>query len=177
MTVLKTIAIVVAVLLAGVLIFAATKPDTFEVQRSASIKAPPDKIFALIDDFRNWGDWSPWEKKDPTMKKTFGNTTQGPGAVYAWEGNRDVGEGSMEIVGSVPATKVAIKLDFTKPFEAHNTVNFTLEARGDTTNVVWAMQGPTPYFAKIIHVFIDMDKMIGKDFEAGLASLKALAEK
>ncbi len=174
---LKTIAIVIVVLIARVLIFAATKPDTFRIQRAASTKAPPEKIFVLINDFRNWGAWSPWEKKDPAMKRTLGAAASGTGAVYAWEGNKDVGQGRMEIAESVPPSKVAIKLEFVKPFEAHNIVEFTLEPNGDATNVTWAMQGRTPYIAKIIHVFINMDSMVGKDFEAGLASLKAIAEK
>jgi len=173
---LKIIGIVIVVLIAGVLILAATKPDTFRVQRAASIKAPPEKIFALINDFNRWGAWSPWEKKDPAMKRTFGATTTGKGAVYAWEGNKDVGQGRMEIAESVPPSKVALNLDFVKPFEAHNLVEFTLEPKGDATNVTWAMQGHTPYFAKIIHVFINMDKMVGKDFETGLANLKTAAE-
>jgi uncharacterized protein YndB with AHSA1/START domain len=173
----KKIAIVIAVLIAGILAFAATKPDTFRVQRAASIKAPPEKVFALINDFKRWDTWSPWEKKDPAMKRTWGAVTSGKGARYAWEGNKDVGQGSMEIVDSANPGKVALKLDFVKPFEAHNTVVFTLEPKGDATNVTWAMEGPAPYFAKIIHVFIDMDSMVGKDFEAGLANLKAVAEK
>ncbi len=174
---LKTIAIVAAVLLAAVLLFAATKPDTFRVQRAASIKAPPEKVFALINDFNRWGAWSPWERKDPAMKRSFGATTSGKGAVYAWEGNKDVGQGRMEIAESVPPSKVAINLDFVKPFEAHNLVEFTLEPKGDATNVTWAMRGDTPYFAKIIHVFINVDSMVGKDFESGLANLRAAAEK
>jgi carbon monoxide dehydrogenase subunit G len=174
---LKIIAIVVVALIAGVLIFAATKPDIFRVQRAASIKAPPEKIFALINDFHRWDAWSPWEKKDPAMKRTYGGATSGKGAVYAWEGNKDVGQGRMEIAESSPPSKLTLKLDFVKPFEAHNIVAFTLEPRGDATNVTWAMQGDTPYFAKIIHVFINMDDMVGKDFESGLAKLKAAAEK
>ncbi|MGH8622294.1 MAG: SRPBCC family protein [Burkholderiales bacterium] len=174
---IKKIAIAIVVLIAGVLIFAATKPDTFRVQRAAGIKAPPEKVFALINDFKRWDAWSPWEKKDPAMKRSWGAVTSGKGATYAWEGNSEVGQGNMEIVESVPSNKVALKLDFVKPFEAHNIVVFTLEPKGGTTNVSWAMEGPVPYFAKIIHVFINMDSMVGKDFEAGLASLKALAEK
>ena len=174
---LKKIALAVVILVAAVLIFAATKPDVFRVQRAASIKAPPDKIFALINDFKSWPAWSPWEKKDPAMKKTFGAATSGKGATYAWEGNNDVGQGRMEIADSVAPSKVTLKLDFMKPFEAHNIVEFTLEPKGDVTAVTWAMQGPTPYFAKIIHVFMDMDSMVGKDFETGLANLMAVAEK
>ena len=173
----KKIAIVVVVLVAALLAYAATKPDAFRVQRSVSITAPADKIFALLNDFRRWDAWSPWEKKDPAMKRSFGAATSGKGAVYAWEGNKDVGQGRMEIAESVPPSKLAIKLDFLKPFEAHNLVEFTLESKGEATRITWAMQGDTPYFAKIIHVFLDMDSMVGKDFETGLANLKAAAEK
>jgi carbon monoxide dehydrogenase subunit G len=174
---LKIATVIVAVLIAGVLILAATKPDTFRVQRAAIVEAPPEKVFAFINDFKRWGAWSPWEKKDPEMKRTFGAATSGKGAVYAWDGNKDVGQGRMEIAESVPPSKVAIKLDFLKPFEAHNMVEFTLEPEGDGTNVTWAMQGDSPYFAKIMQVFVSMDRMVGKDFEAGLTNLKAAAEK
>ena len=173
----KTIAIVVVVLIAALLVYAATKPDTFRVERSASIKAPPEKVFVLLNDFQRWGDWSPWEKKDPAMKRTFSVVTSGKGAQYAWQGNSDVGQGRMEIAESVSPSKVSVKLDFVKPFEAHNIVEFKLEPKGDVTNITWAMQGDTPYFAKIIHVFLNMDRMVGKDFEAGLANLKRLTEK
>src|SRR6267142_114624 len=173
----KKIAIVVAVLIAAVLVFAATKPDTFRVERSATIKAPPEKIFAVLNDFQRWETWSPWEKKDPAMKRTFSVVSGGKGAVYSWEGNKEVGQGRMEIADSVPPSRLAIKLDFLKPFEAHHMVEFTLAPQGDATSVTWAMQGPSPYFMKIMHVFLDMDSMVGKDFEAGLAKLKAVAEK
>jgi hypothetical protein len=174
---LKTIALVIVVAIAGVLIFAATKPDTFAVQRSTSIKAPPDRIFPLINDFKRWDAWSPWEKKDPAMKRSYGPTTSGKGAHYAWEGNNDVGQGSMDITESVPPSKVALKLDFVKPFEGHNVVEFTLVPRGESTDVTWSMSGPAPFMSKVMQVFVNMDRMIGKDFEAGLASLKAAAEK
>jgi len=174
---LKTIALVIVVAIAGVLIFAATKPDTFAVQRSTSIKAPPDRIFPLINDFKRWDAWSPWEKKDPAMKRSYGPTTSGKGAHYAWEGNNDVGQGSMDITESVPPSKVALKLDFVKPFEGHNVVEFTLIPKGESTDVTWSMSGPAPFMSKVMQVFVNMDRMIGKDFEAGLASLKAAAEK
>ena len=174
---IKIIAIVIVVLVAAVLILAATKPDMFRVQRAASIKAPPEIIFALINDFKRWDAWSPWEKKDAAMKRSYGAATSGKGATYAWEGNKEVGQGRMEIVESSPPSKVTLKLDFLKPFETHNSVEFTLEPQDGATNVAWAMQGDTPYFGKIIHVFINMDRMVGKDFAAGLANLKALAEK
>ena len=173
---LKTIAIVVVVLIAGVLVFAATKPDTFRVQRSASIKAPPEKISAVLSDFHGWQAWSPWEKMDPAMKRSYSGAEKGKGAAYAWEGNGKVGQGRMEIIDAAPS-RVALNLDFIKPFEAHNKVVFTLTPKGDATEVNWAMQGPVPYMAKIVHVFMDMDGMVGKDFEAGLANLKAVTEK
>jgi len=173
---LKIISIVVIVLVAGVLILAATKPDTFSVQRSASIKAPPAKIYAFIDDFKRWGTWSPYEKLDPAMKRTLSGAPKGNGAIYAWQGDGNVGAGRMEITDAIEASKVTIKLDFMKPFEAHNTAEFTLVPRGDATEVTWAMQGPLPYVAKVMHMFFNMDSMVGKDFEAGLVNLKTIAE-
>ena len=174
---LRKILIAVAVLIAAVLIYAATRPDTFRVERSAAIKAPPEKVFALLDDFRRWDSWSPWENKDPAMRRTFGGDSKsGTGATYAWEGNSDVGQGRMEIAESVPPSKLRIKLDFVKPFEAHNVVDFTLDPKGETTHVTWAIHGPSPYISKLIGIFCSMDSMIGKDFEAGLAGLKTVAE-
>ena len=148
---IKIIGLVVVLVVAAVLIFAATRPDAFRVERVASIKAPPEKVFPFINDFKRWDAWSPWEKKDPAMKRSFGATTGGKGATYAWEGNKDVGQGSMEITQSVPSSRIALKLDFVKPFEGHNVVEFTLEPKGDATQVTWTMAGETPYFAKIIH--------------------------
>jgi carbon monoxide dehydrogenase subunit G len=174
---LKKILIAVVVLIAAVLVYAATRPDTFRVERSAGIKAPPEKVFALVNDFKRWDAWSPWEKKDPAMRRAFGDATSGKGAAYSWEGNKDVGQGRMEITESVPSSKVSIKLEFVKPFEARNTVDFTLQPKGDTTQVTWAIYGPSPYISKLIGIFWNMDSMIGKDFEAGLADLKAVAEK
>src|SRR6185436_10207445 len=127
-------------------------------------------------DFNRWGAWSPYEKKDPAMKRTFSGAPAGQGAVYEWEGDQNVGKGRMEIVESVQPSKIAIKLDFFKPFEAHNIAEFTLEAQGGSTNVTWAMHGPSPYLAKVMHVFFDMERMVGKDFETGLANLKTISE-
>ena len=174
---LKTIALVVVVAIAGVLIFAATKSDSFAVQRSIAIKAPPEKIHAYINDFKQWPNWSPYENKDPAMQRTFGAVTAGPGATYAWDGNKEVGQGRMEISGSTAPTLVTIQLHFIKPFEAHNQVDFRLVPQGETTQVTWDMHGPAPYITKLMSTFFDMDKMIGTDFEKGLANLKALAEK
>ena len=177
---LKVLGFIVAILLlvvGVVLANAATKPDTFRVERTASIKAPPEKIFPLINNFDNWGAWSPYEKKDPTMKRTRSGAASGKGAVYAWDGDRNVGKGRMEIADASPPSKVTLRLDFEKPFEAHNIVNFTMEPKGDATSVTWAMHGPVPYMAKVVHVIFNMDRMVGQDFEAGLANLKALAER
>jgi uncharacterized protein YndB with AHSA1/START domain len=174
---LKTILIVVVVLVAAILIYAATKPDTFRVQRTASINAPPDKVFGLINDFHHWASWSPWEKKDLAMKKTHSGAPQGTGAVLEWDGNNDVGQGRMEIRESVPSSKILIKLDFLKPFEAQNQAEFTLVPTAGSTQVTWAMHGPQPFMMKVMDTVMNMDKMVGKDFEEGLANLKALAEK
>jgi len=170
-------AAIVVVAVAGILIYAATRPDTFRVQRSASIKAPSEKIFALINDLHAWGAWSPYEKKDPAMKRTFGGAPSGKGSVYEWDGDKNVGKGRMEIVEAAPPSKVVIKLDFIKPFEGHNTAEFTLEPKGDSTTVTWAMYGPSPLMMKVMGLFMNMDNMIGNDFAAGLANLKAVAEK
>ncbi|MEO8151832.1 MAG: SRPBCC family protein [Rhizobacter sp.] len=174
---LKTIAIGIVIVIAAVLIYATTRPDSFSVQRSTTIKAPPEKVFALINDFHAWSTWSPWEKLDPAMQRNFGSTTAGQGATYGWTGNSKVGEGRMEILESAPASKVSIKLDFLKPFEAHNTADFTLQQQGDSTQVTWVMYGPAPYVSKLMGVFISMDTMVGKDFETGLSNMKDAAEK
>ena len=173
---LKTIAIIVALLIAAVLIYAATKPDSFRIERSTTIKAPPEKISAYLTDFKQWAAWSPWEEKDPAMKRTFSGAANGKGAVYGWEGNKNVGTGRMEILDVQPQ-KVTIKLDFLAPFEAHNTTEYVLEPQGYSTKLTWAMFGPSNYMSKVMSVFMNMDKMVGPDFEAGLVKLKAAAEK
>ena len=172
---LKIIAVVIVLLIVAILAFAATKPDSFTVKRSISIKAPPQKIAAMIDDFHNWGSWSPWEKLDPALKRTYSGAANGKGAVYDWTGNSKVGTGRMEILDT-SAAKTTIKLDFLKPFEAHNIAEFTLEPSGDSTNVIWTMNGASPFMMKVMGVFMNMDKTIGKDFEAGLANLKRVTE-
>jgi len=174
---LKKIALIIVVMIVALLVFAATKPDTFSVQRTTTIKAPPEKIYPHLADFRSWAAWSPWEKRDPAMKKTHSGAAAGKGAVYEWEGNSEVGKGRMEITEASPPSKVAIKLDFLKPFESHNVTEFTLEPRGDSTSVTWAMRGPNHYIGKVMSIFVNMDRMIGQDFEAGLANLKAIAER
>jgi hypothetical protein len=175
--VFKIIAIVVVVLVVAVLGFAMTKPDTFSIQRTMSIKAPPDKIFPLVNDFHSWSSWSPWEKLDPAMKRTHSGAASGKGAVYEWDGNSKVGTGRMEITEVSAPSKVTIKLDFLKPMEGHNIAEFTLEPQGDSTNVTWAMHGPAPFLSKVFQVFVNMDTMLGKEFENGLGNLKSIAEK
>jgi uncharacterized protein YndB with AHSA1/START domain len=179
--IIAVIAVVLAVAIAVVLILAMTKPDTLSVRRVATIKAPPEKLFSLINDFHQWGTWSPWENKDPAMKRSYSGAASGRGAVYAWDGNKNVGSGRMEIIEASTPSKIVIKLDFLKPFEAHNTAEFTMLPHGDasnvTTNITWLMHGPAPFMSKVMQVFMNMDKMIGKDFETGLANLKKATEK
>jgi uncharacterized protein YndB with AHSA1/START domain len=170
------IAVVLAIAIAIVLILASTKPDTFSVQRAATMKAPPEKIFALINDFQQWGKWSPWEHKDPAMQRTFSGAQSGKGSVYAWDGNKNVGSGRMEILEASAPSKIVIKLDFFKPFEGHNTAEFTMLPQGDATNLTWLMHGPAPFMSRLMQVFMNMDRMIGKDFETGLANLKKATE-
>ena len=173
---LKKIAIGVVVLVLIVLGLAAMQPDSFRVQRTIAIKAPAEKILPLISDFHNWTSWSPWEKLDPAMKRTYSGAPKDQGAVYAWEGDDKVGAGRMEITGQAPA-KVDIKLDFLKPFESHCQTEFALETKGELTTVSWTMSGPSDFMTKLMGLAVSMDSMIGKDFEAGLANMKAVAEK
>ncbi|WP_291863503.1 SRPBCC family protein [Bradyrhizobium sp.] len=175
--IIAAMGVVLAIAIAIVLILAATKPNTFSVQRAALVNAPPEKIFPLINDFHKWANWSPYEHKDPAMKRTYSGAARGKGAIYAWEGDKNVGKGRMEILEASAPSKVVIKLDFFTPFEAHNTAEFTMLPQEDATRVAWRMHGPASFMARIMHVFINIDKMVGKDFEVGLASLKRLAEK
>ena len=175
--IIAIIAVVLAVAVAIVLILAMTKPNTFSVQRAATVKAPPEKIFPLINDFHQWVSWSPYENKDPAMKRSYSGAESGKGAVYGWEGNKNVGSGRMEILDTSAPTKIVIKLDFFTPFEGHNTAEFTMQPQGDVTNVTWVMHGPAVFISKVMQVFMNLDKMIGKDFEVGLVNLKRLAEK
>ena len=175
--VLVVIAVILAIAIAVVLVLAATKPDTLRVQRSASIEAPAEAIFPLINDFHQWRSWSPYENKDPAMKRTYDGAERGKGAVYVWDGDKNVGSGRMEILEAAAAHKIVIKLDFFTPFEGHNTAEFTMLPQGGGTHVTWLMHGPARFLTRLIQVFMNLDRMIGKDFEAGLANLKKLAEK
>jgi uncharacterized protein YndB with AHSA1/START domain len=175
-TVLLTIGIVVIAAIAAVLILASTKPDTFRVQRSATVAAPPEAIFPHLNDFHRWSAWSPYEHRDPAMKRTFSGPATGTGAVYEWDGNKNVGAGRMEVVEVSPNARLAMNLDMLKPFKAHNKAEFTLVPQGNATVVTWAMHGPAPFLTKVMQVFCSMDRMVGTDFEAGLAKLKAISE-
>ena len=174
---LAAIAVVLGLAIVVILILAAAKPNTFSVQRATVVRAPAEKIFPLINDFHQWGRWSPYEDKDPAMKRTYSGAASGKGAVYAWDGNKNVGSGRMEILDASMPAKIVIKLDFFTPFEGHNTAEFTMLPQGDATNLTWLMHGPAPFMAKIMHVFMNIDRMLGKDFEIGLANLKRLTEK
>jgi uncharacterized protein YndB with AHSA1/START domain len=175
--VIIVIAILLALVIGVILILAAAKPSSFSVRRTAAVNAPAEKIFAVISDFREWRGWSPWENRDPGMKRTYEGSERGKGAVYAWDGNKNVGAGRMEILEATTPSKILIKLDFIKPFEGHNTAEFTMSPQGNATNVNWVMQGPAPFMSKVMQMFVSFDKMIGKEFEAGLANLKKLVEK
>jgi uncharacterized protein YndB with AHSA1/START domain len=175
--VIAVIAVILAIAIAVVLILAATKPGRFSVRREITVQAPAEKIFPLINDFHQWVAWSPYEHRDPALKRTYSGAESGKGAVYGWEGNNNVGSGRMEILESTTPSKIVIKLDFFKPFEGHNTAEFTMLPQGDATHVSWLMHGPAPFMNKLMQVFMNLDKMIGKDFEAGLVNLKTVTEK
>jgi len=174
---IKKVASILTVIIVLIFLFALTKPDAYTVVRSTSIKASPETVYGLIDDFHKWSAWSPWEKMDPTMKKTYEGAATGKGAVYTWDGNSQVGKGRMEIANVSPPSKVDINLDFMAPMEGHNAVEFALVPQGDVTNVTWTMNGRNNYLSKLVQVFVSMDSMIGGDFESGLADLKTAAEK
>jgi hypothetical protein len=165
-----------AVVIAGVIAYAATRPNTFKVARSIGISAPPEVVFPLISNLRKFATWSPYETKDPDMKRTFSGAESGAGQRYDWEGNSNVGKGWLFVAGTFEPSQVDIDLNMLKPIHATNRVTFTLVPDGRTTNVTWAMQGHVPLLAKVLHLFVDMDRMCGDDFEVGLASLKTLAE-
>lgn len=174
---LRMILWIVLVLVVACLLYATTRPNLV-VQRSVLIQAPPEKIYPYLNDFHQWSSWSPWEKMDPAMQKTYTGPESGRGAGYAWQGNSKVGQGTMEITDSAPGNHVTIKLDLIKPFENHNIAEFTLEPQdNDATRVKWTMQTQSSYMAKLIGVFVNMDKVVGTDFERGLENLKAVSEK
>jgi Polyketide cyclase / dehydrase and lipid transport len=167
---------VVLVLIVAVLAFIATRPSNFIVERSAIISAPGDVVFGMINDFHQWGQWSPWDKRDLDMKKTYEGPSAGPGASYAWDGNKNVGMGRMTILDCKPGESVSIKLEFFKPFAGTNQTTFKLAPSGAGTRVNWSMAGKYNFMAKVFCLFMDMDKMVGKDFEQGLANLNTVAQ-
>jgi hypothetical protein len=174
---MSKVLVVLVLLLGAGAAYVATRPDAYHVERSTTVDAPAATVFAQIDDLSVWKEWSPWEKKDPAMKRTFSATTSGVGATYSWEGNKEVGKGKMSIVDSKPGEKVAEKLEFIEPFHSQADVTFTLQAESPTTTkVTWAMDGKHNFVSKAFSVVKPMDGMIGKDFEEGLSGLKKVAE-
>ena len=171
------IAGLVAIVVIGVLAYAATLPDTFRVQRTVSIKAPPERIFPFINNLKTMNEWNPFAKQDPTIRITYSGPAGGKGAANDWDSDGRAGQGRLEITDSAPPSQVTMRLDMIKPMEGHNTIVFALQPQADGTNVTWSMTGTCPYIAKVIQVFLSMDRMIGGEFEKGLADLKAMAEK
>ena len=173
---LKWIFGAVAALLVAFLIVVAMQPSDFRIERSATMRAPSIEPFAQVNEFQNWRAWSPWEKVDPALKRSYQGPRAGTGAVYAWQGNKDVGEGRMTITESRPGELVRIRLEFFKPFAANNTAEFSFKPSGDGTAVTWSMTGQNNFVSKAICLFVDMDKMVGGMFEQGLSQMKSLVE-
>ncbi len=174
---IKQLLLIVVAIIAIIALRAAFIPADFRVERSITVQAPPERIFPLLNDFQQFSQWSPWEKLDPAMAKQISTPSAGTGAVYEWRGNAKAGSGRMEILSSKPSDSVRVKLDFLKPIESHNITDYTLTPSGTGTTVTWAMHGPSTFPSKVMQVFVSMDKLVGGDFERGLASLKAVAEK
>lgn len=166
----------VIVLILALLAYAASRPDQFRIERRTRINATADRIYPLLIDFHEWRKWSPWERLDPNLVRRHSGAAVGQGAIYEWEGNKKVGQGRMEIRKVVPPSNVVITIDFIEPWSAHNTAEFTLTPASHATDVAWAMYGPNLFMTKLMGIFVSMDKLIGKDFEQGLANLKAAAE-
>ena len=174
-----TILLLIVIAVVAVLAYASSRPDRFRYERAIRIGAPIVQVAELIDDFHEWGKWSPWEHIDPTMQRTYSGADAGVGAVYEWTGTGKVGAGRMEITEMRSGAErgvITIKLDFFRPFKASNTAEFLMTPTESGTDLVWAMFGPSPFMSKVMGVFMDMDRMIGKDFEAGLQALKTHAE-
>ena len=173
---LKTVLIILAVIVVAFVVVVAVQPSDFRVARSATIDAPPDVVFSHVNDLHKWQAWSPWAKLDPQCKFTFDGPASGRDAVFGWSGNNEVGEGKMTIVESRPNALVRIRLDFVKPFAATNMANFTFAPAGAGTSVTWAMTGERNFLFKAVGLFMDCDKMVGPQFEKGLAQLKSVSE-
>ena len=170
------VAIALVLVVAALLAYAAAKPDAFSVQRSTGINAPAERIFPLIANLKSMNTWNPFVEPDPAIKIAYSGPDSGRGAAHTWSGNSKVGEGRIEITDAAPSSRVAMRLDMHKPMKAHNAVEFTLQPNGNTTTVTWAMSGESAYLAKVMSVVVSMDKMVGGEFEKGLADLKVLAE-
>jgi uncharacterized protein YndB with AHSA1/START domain len=170
---LLTVAVVLLVVLAALATFIATRPGEFRISRSRTLAAPPEVVHAYVNDFNKWPEWSPWEKLDPTMKKQISGPPTGPGSSYHWAGNNKVGEGRMTILDSRPPESVTLRLEFMRPWKAVNTTQFDFARSGPGTSVTWAMTGTHNFMAKAFGMFMNMDKLVGTDFEKGLASLDA----
>ena len=167
---------VFAVIVVVLCVVVAMQPNEFTVTRSATFNAPPDAVFAQVNDFHKWGSWSPWEKLDPNMQRTFSGPSAGKGASYAWKGNDEVGEGQMTIADSQPSDAIKVDLEFIKPFAMSSDTSFTFKPEGDKTSITWAMTGKHNFLSKAMCLVVDMDKLVGADFEKGLANLKPIVE-
>lgn len=174
---LTEILIVLAIIVAALAVFIATRPGEFTVTRTGRMTAPPNVVFDLVNNFREWMHWSPWEKKDPNLGRTYEGPDAGVGAVYRWRGDKNVGEGMMRIEESLPGELIRIHLEFIKPFKAVNVTTFEFTPEGEKTTVVWTMRGTNNFIGKTMSVFMNFDKMIGADFEKGLAVMRTEAEK
>lgn len=173
---IKKILIGLALVIIIFVVVVALQPSTYRVERSATMNAPAPVVFAQVNDFHKWNAWSPWAKLDPAMKQTFEGAPAGTGAVCKWAGNSEVGEGQMTITESRPSDLIKIKLDFLKPFAATSDTVFTFKPEGNQTRVTWTMDGQNNFIAKAFHLFMNIDKMVGGDFEKGLAQMKSVAE-
>ena len=171
------IVLAIIVVIGLLLIYGALQPADFSVSREADFKAAPAKVFAQVNDFKNWSSWSPWERIDPDMKRSFGEKTAGVGAQYSWVGNKKVGEGSMEITQSEPSNRMQLDLHFIKPFQANNVCEFTISPSENGSHLRWDMRGSKPFMFRVMGLFFNMDKMVGGDFEKGLANLRGIVEK
>jgi len=166
----------IAALIALFAVVVAMQPSEYSVERSATMAAPPDAVFGHVNDFRRWNDWSPWAKLDPNAENSFEGPDEGEGAIFRWSGNDEVGEGNMTILESRPNESIRIQLAFIKPFEGQADVGFTFEPQGDDTLVTWSMHGENSFIEKAFCMFMDMDAMIGRDYEQGLANMKEIVE-
>jgi uncharacterized protein YndB with AHSA1/START domain len=175
--ILTIVGIGLAVIIIALLVYAASWPDTFRVHRSTAINAPAERIFPLIANLKSMNTWNPFVEPDPAIKISYSGPESGKGAAHTWSGNSKVGEGRIEVTEATPSSRVALRLEMVKPMKADNAVEFTLQPNGNGTVVTWAMSGKQPLMAKIMTIFIDCDRMVGSQFEKGLASLKTIAER